>query len=363
MEDCGWATATLTTQIVQMDDFGWPSATLTTHFVHMDDFGCPTAALTARIVQVDDCGWPTAALRSANRPDGRPRLPHRHTPQRAAWKHPPMAAPDSDTADRLDDLVIPARFCGPPRSANGGFTAGALAERLPNPRIAVEVTLRRPPPLKQPLQVERLDDEESARPRVRLTSGGHLVAEATAATAELFTVPAVTPSQAEVAMAAFAGLRSHPFPSCFSCGTDREEGDGLRIFPGPVPSDAEAPHRVAATWVPDASLTEPRQASGAASGASVEPPIPEVGSPTAWAALDCVGGWSGDLEGRRMVLGRMTAQVDTLPVVGETYVVVGLMLGSEGRKTFTASTLYDAEQRVVGRAEHVWITIDPADFS
>ena len=30
------------------------------------------------------------------------------------------------------------------------------------------------------------------------------------------------------------GLTSHPFPTCFACGTDREPGDGLRIFPGPV---------------------------------------------------------------------------------------------------------------------------------
>ena len=30
------------------------------------------------------------------------------------------------------------------------------------------------------------------------------------------------------------GCATHPFPTCFACGTDREEGDGLRIFPGPV---------------------------------------------------------------------------------------------------------------------------------
>ena len=64
-----------------------------------------------------------------------------------------------------------------------------------------------------------------------------------------------------------------------------------------------------------------------------------------------------------MVLGRMTAQVDTLPVIGDEHVVVGQLRGEEGRKTFTAATLYDPDGRVVARAEHVWIAIDPKDFA
>jgi hypothetical protein len=59
----------------------------------------------------------------------------------------------------------------------------------------------------------------------------------------------------------------------------------------------------------------------------------------------------------------MTAQLDALPVVGEPHVVVGSALGSEGRKTFTASTLYDSDGRIVARAQHVWISVDPAAFS
>ena len=40
-------------------------------------------------------------------------------------------------------------------------------------------------------------------------------------------------------MASYAGLVSHPFPTCFSCGVGRDPGDGLRIFPGRV-SDVAA---------------------------------------------------------------------------------------------------------------------------
>ena len=81
-----------------------------------------------------------------------------------------------------------------------------------------------------------------------------------------------------------------------------------------------------------------------------------------WAALDCVGGWAGDLEERLMVLGGMTARVDSLPVVGDEHVVVGQARGQDGRKTFTASTLYDPDGRIVAVAEHVWIAVDPAAF-
>ena len=82
-----------------------------------------------------------------------------------------------------------------------------------------------------------------------------------------------------------------------------------------------------------------------------------------WAALDCVGGWAGDLEERLMVLARMTARLDSLPVIGEEHVVVGMGRGRDGRKAWTSSTLYDADGRVVGSAEHLWIAVDPAAFA
>lgn len=169
----------------------------------------------------------------------------------------------------------------------------------------------------------------------------------------LVAVEGVPAEVARDAESSYAGLRQHPFPTCFACGTGRAEGDGLRIFPGPVEPVAGC-DRVAATWTPHPSVQEDYHAyvddQGRASLAST------------WAALDCVGAWSSDIEERPMVLGRMTAAVDALPVIGEAHVVVGQTLRREGRKTFTASSLYDSDDRVVARAEHTWITVDPADF-
>jgi len=246
-------------------------------------------------------------------------------------------------------LVIPARFNGPARSANGGFTAGSVAERLPDgggqPGRPVQVTLRRPPPLETEMAVVHRDGTTA------LVYRDDTVAEATAVDLDLPPVEEVCADVAADAMLRYPGLARHPFPTCFACGPARAEGDGLRIFPGPVGGDRGF---VASLWVPRAADAESSDLVDA---------VQRCGIATTWAALDCVGGWSEDLEGRPCVLGRMTARVDALPVVGEPHVVVGRHLGAEGRKSFTASTLYDADGRVVGTARHTWIQVDPAAFN
>ncbi len=49
-------------------------------------------------------------------------------------------------------------------------------------------------------------------------------------------------------------------------------------------------------------------------------------------------------------------------MIGEEHVLVGLGRGNDGRKTWTSSTMYDADGRVVASAEHLWIAVDPAAF-
>lgn len=230
------------------------------------------------------------------------------------------------------ELIVPHRFRGPARSGNGGWTAGALAQTL-GVVGAVRVTLRRPPALDVAYAV--VDGTASL--------DGEVMAQAEAVEDTLETVEPVPADEAREAMGRYPGLVSHPFPTCFSCGTGRAEGEGLRIFPGQVADTSRGRTRVAATWTPH----------------------PSIGStlPVTWAALDCPGGWAGDVGARLMVLGRMTARVDALPEVGVEHVVVAEERRTEGRKTFTASTLYDAGGRLVGTAEHVWIAIDPDDFN
>ena len=244
----------------------------------------------------------------------------------------------------MTDLIVPARFNGPARSGNGGFVCGTLAELVPT-ATPVEVTLRTPPPLESPMTVTSADGVTT------LGHGDVVVATARAVEEELAPVDEVPPEAAAAAMLGYPGLSGHPFPTCFACGPDRAEGDGLRIFPGPVDGDRG---RVASLWVPAPSHAE---------STDLVDGVQRCGLGVTWASLDCIGGWSEDLEGRPMVLGRMTARVDARPVVGEPHVVVGRALGRDGRKSFTASTLYDADGRVVACARHVWLQVDPSAFS
>ncbi len=225
---------------------------------------------------------------------------------------------------------MPRRFNGPPSSANGGYVAGALAEAS-GLTGDVTVQLRKPPPLETPLELVPGDG------RVELRHGGELVAVAVAEGPQSWTdaLP-VTVAQARAAEESYVGHRHHPFPTCFSCGPQRD--DGLRIFPGRVDD-----RRVAATWTPAADLAAPDGA---------------VGVPVTWAALDCVGGWSSDLEHRPMVLASMAARIGSPPQAGASYVVVGTMVRSEGRKTWTASTMVDPDGLVLAQAEQLWIAVD-----
>ncbi|HEY0485914.1 MAG TPA: hypothetical protein VGD72_06660 [Mycobacteriales bacterium] len=227
-------------------------------------------------------------------------------------------------------ITVAPRYRGPARSANGGYISGLLAEalRLRTGHAVATVTLRRPPPLRTSLDV-RADDEHT----LRCEAGGELVAEVTVGH---FTDPAPEPvPYAVAATTEYPGLSDHPFPGCFTCGPERE--DGLRLFAGPVPGRDGT---VATVWTP----REPAEV------------------PIVWAALDCPGGWSVLVPGRPMVLGRMTAEVSATPLPGGEYVVVGRNRGVDGRKAYTSSALFDHAGGLLARAEATWIVVDPADF-
>jgi len=254
----------------------------------------------------------------------------------------------------MTTLIVPQRFCGPPVSGNGGYSSGALAALVEHdcpddhadPWPTVEVSLLAPPPLDVEIPVS-VDGEliVAATPTTR-------VATARVSHEALVPVAPVDAEEARVAAAAFPGWRSHAFPTCFVCGIDRAADDGLRIFPGPTSLGGEV---FAATWTPHPSTSEDWHAYGEAQR------LASVG--VTWAALDCPGGWAGGFADRPMVLARMTARLSGLPAVGEPHVVVGEHRGTEGRKTTTASSLYDADGRLVGTSEQLWIAVDPALFS
>jgi hypothetical protein len=240
-------------------------------------------------------------------------------------------------SEKTPDLVIPSRFCGPPNSGHGGYVCGSIAGYVDGP---VTVTLRRPPPLGTLMAVEQDDDGS-----LRVHHGRTLIAEA--APSPGFRAPRI-PGSVSIAEARAAAGRGRYFedplyPGCFGCGTSRRPGDGLRIFPGAVTSRG----LWAAPWTPDASVSD---ASGTA--------WPEA----IWAALDCPSGIAAAeaaslSQDTAILLGRMTADLVTLPAAGAPCRVIAWPAGRDGRKLTAGSALLGPKDEVLAVASTLWLTV------
>ena len=234
-------------------------------------------------------------------------------------------------------VKIPARYNGPDTSGNGGWVSGLVAGQL-NSGGPAAVMLKLPPPL----DVELEWDADEHHVYLKHPDGS-TIASATqgAFTGETPGAPSI--ENATTGMENYAGHEAHPFNRCFTCGTQRGDGDGLRIFSGPYDSGTTA-----ATWTPHTAFDD-----------GTGHVAPEV----SWAALDCPGGWAANVGDEPAVLGSMTAHIIRRPRTGEPCLVRGVLMASSGRKRHTATALYTRGGELLGRAEHVWIQIDPAKFT
>jgi hypothetical protein len=232
-----------------------------------------------------------------------------------------------------DIVTIARRFHGPPSSGNGGYTCGILAAFIDGPAV---VRLKAPPPVETPFTIEREGDA------VRLVTDGQVYAKARPTTLDL--LPPKPPSFEAAAEASkgFRGFHDHYYSSCFVCGPDREVGDGLRIFAGPLP-DASAN---ACVWTPDASLDD---------GAG------HVRSEFIWAALDCPGAFTfGPPETGSILLGELAVKILGPVVVGESYRVMGWEVEHDGRKHKTGTAIFDKDGTCLGIGRGTWIEVPQA---
>ena len=233
-------------------------------------------------------------------------------------------------------VSIPARFNGPPESSNGGYACGMAAVLLG--AQAAQVTLRKPPPLDTPLTVVR--DADS----LELREGEETVVEAQALEGLDLDVPEpATPTAAGRASAEFPWYEGHPFPTCFVCGPQRPQHDGLEIFAGAVDGREDL---YACAWTPAAELADE---SGAVR--------PEV----VWAALDCPSAVAAaalaDPDAGPAVLGRLTASLERQVVAGQPHVVAAWPLGRDGRKRGAGSAIFGPDGQPCARARATWIEL------
>ena len=235
--------------------------------------------------------------------------------------------------------MIERRFRGPPESANGGYACGVAAGFVEPGDGAVAVSLRTPPPLDHPLEVER-DDAAGAR----VLDGQTLVAEAQRVPAPALELP----EPVEFAEAIEAGARcpwgeNHPYPMCFTCGPDRHPPEALHLLTGPL-AGREV---IADGWDAHPSLGD--------EDGIVDPRI-------VWAALDCPtgnGSFFFQPPAGPPLLARLTARLLAPVRAGERYVVMGWPLAYEGRKHWGGSALFDSDGEAVAVAEGLWIELRP----
>ncbi len=224
-------------------------------------------------------------------------------------------------------ITIHRRFNGPPNSGHGGYVCGLIADRI---GPCAEVALRSPPPLDRLLTVETVTIAEGRKAELRL---------------DIPDPP--TLEQSKSAAKRYPGFETHPFPTCFGCGHERAEGDGLRIFSGPV-NESDV---MAAPWLPDVSL------------------VGETGrvkTEFLWAALDCPAGWAVanlqnalDPDTPYILLGRFIADVKEGLRPGQNCVTIGWPIGKEGRKLFSGSAIFLDSGELLAAGKATWIAIQP----
>jgi len=174
---------------------------------------------------------------------------------------------------------------------------------------------------------------------MQLRIDGRLLASARPYELAMTVPPAPSMNDANAAQQRFEGIVRHDLPGCFVCGPNRDPGDGLRIFAGPLEGSTPA---VAALWTPDASLADRNET---------------VASEFLWAALDCPGFFAIRPVSGLALLGRFAARLLEPVRVGETLIVNGWALRHDGRKHQAGTALYRQDGSLVAFAEATWISI------
>lgn len=226
----------------------------------------------------------------------------------------------------MPSISIPARFNGPAGSANGGYTCGLLARTLPGPTL---VRLHRRPPLDRPLRLEFGPE------RVELVDDEGRIAHAEPCAALQPPPAPPTLEQARAARERYEGVEHPDFAHCFVCSRSRP--DGLHMFAGPL----EERDLVACDWAPSAEFCRDDGT---------------VRTEMLWAALDCPSFFGLRLPfDRYYLLGEMRGMFHE-PVPGDRPLIVyAWPRGVQGRKLLAGAALVDADGRLYGHAEHIWI--------
>jgi hypothetical protein len=231
--------------------------------------------------------------------------------------------------------VIDSRFNGFPGIALGGYAGGVLSLA----HAKAEVTFHRPVRLGKPYQTATGQDGAEI-----LQDGNDILAVGREAFMGVQAPPSVGLESSKIASSHYLGHAFHPYPTCFNCGPGRPEGDGLRIFPGPVGKRK----LVAAPWTPSSSLAN---SNGV------------VRSEFIWSALDCPTIWALIHAGKpdteeRAVTSSLAVELISSVRVGQPHIVMGWKVGETGRTRVAGGAIYSSNGQLLATARHTMVTTD-----
>ncbi|MEZ5999595.1 hypothetical protein [Hyphomonas sp.] len=231
----------------------------------------------------------------------------------------------------VGDITIASAFNGPPSSGNGGYAAGVLSRLFETPHT---VRISAPIPLDTPLAVTRQKDKLVAAsgetPILTARPGGVTLTPPAPPSLEAALKAAETPTYFG------AGGAS----TCFVCGRNRKEGDGLHIHCGRLGDKLEA----ATVWTPHVNFDD-----------GTEHVRPEY----VWAALDCPGGFALPEIETTYLLGEMSAAQHKPVPVGQPVIVHAWHEWTKGRKHFAGTSLHAADGTLLAQADTLWIELTP----
>ena len=236
--------------------------------------------------------------------------------------------------DSTGFITVNGRFHGPPDSGNGGYTCGLVGKLFDGPAV---VRLRISPPLDTPMEVRKSETG------VEVFHQGDLVVSGRSAMINIDIPDPPDFEGAQQASRRYRGFHSHFYPGCFVCGPERDHGDGLRVFAGPVESPGAPDGMVAAAWIPDESLRGP---SG------------YVATEFLWAVLDCPGAYAfPEPASSDLLLGELTVSINGTVQVGEKCVLTAWEISHEGRKHFTGTALFGESGVLLAVGYATWFEV------
>ena len=229
---------------------------------------------------------------------------------------------------------IPHTCNGPSESGNGGYTAGRFASFLNGPHT---IRIMKPIPLDTPMEIVETDERVYAR----AAGEDILMARPTTLLPQEIPAPPVL-EDVRAAMADPISFGADGFSSCLVCGRNRDTGDGLRIWCGPLEEG------VAHLWVPHANFCD---GDG------------KVKDEYLWGALDCPGAFSLPDTARNVLLGEITAEIYDRPKVGNPVTIAAWRIAGEGRKHTARTVLYAESGAPLAQSETLWIELTDAQMA